>query len=568
MSARPAGRLPETRLPEASVAETARATGVLLRPYRAGLSASAVLLVVGAAAGLGVPALQGRIVDDVIAGAGLTRLGATVGLILLCGGCAALLVLWGGRILVRALQSALADLREQVVDAAVRLDPGLVETAGSGDVVSRVTGDVESVTGAVTEVLPRTTQAVVTLLVTAAGFAVLDPWLGLAALVALPVQLFAGRRFLRRSRPLYVRQQRMNADRGQALIESVTGAPTVRAHAREAGRLGLIATRSLASVEIGRAVTKVRNVFNGGINVAEFLGLAAVLAVGFRQVDAGLLTVGAATTGALFFQRFFAPVSVLLAGIDDLQRAEVGLSRLVGVLRVPVRSAVPATDVPEGAVTLEGVCFSYPGTTRRVLDGVSLEVAPRSRVVLVGASGSGKSTVARLVAGSLRPDGGSVRVGGRTLLVAQEIHRFTGTVAENLRLVAPEASDEDLLAATDAVGAAWVRTGGLDSDAVLDEAAVQQLALARVLLADPPVVVLDEATANAGTDDRLDAAVDAVTCGRTSLIVAHRLSQAAGADLVVMLDAGRIVEAGPHEVLVAGGGRYARLWAAWRARAR
>jgi ATP-binding cassette subfamily C protein len=342
----------------------------------------------------------------------------------------------------------------------------------------------------------------------------------------------------------------------------------VRAHAREAGRLGLIATRSLASVEIGRAVTKVRNVFNGGINVAEFLGLAAVLAVGFRQVDAGLLTVGAATTGALFFQRFFAPVSVLLAGIDDLQRAEVGLSRLVGVLRVPVRSAVPATDVPEGAVTLEGVCFSYPGTTRRVLDGVSLEVAPRSRVVLVGASGSGKSTVARLVAGSLRPDGGSVRVGGRTLLVAQEIHRFTGTVAENLRLVAPEASDEDLLAATDAVGAAWVRTGGLDSDAVLDEAAVQQLALARVLLADPPVVVLDEATAHAGTDDRLDAAVDAVTCGRTSLIVAHRLSQAAGADLVVMLDAGRIVEAGPHEVLVAGGGRYARLWAAWRARAR
>jgi ATP-binding cassette subfamily C protein len=189
-------------------------------------------------------------------------------------------------------------------------------------------------------------------------------------------------------------------------------------------------------------------------------------------------------------------------------------------------------------------------------------------VVLVGASGSGKSTVARLVAGSLRPDGGSVRVGGRTLLVAQEIHRFTGTVAENLRLVAPEASDEDLLAATDAVGAAWVRTGGLDSDAVLDEAAVQQLALARVLLADPPVVVLDEATAHAGTDDRLDAAVDAVTCGRTSLIVAHRLSQAAGADLVVMLDAGRIVEAGPHEVLVAGGGRYARLWAAWRARAR
>lgn len=558
-----------TRLPEASVADTARVTGALLRPRLRTLSASLALLVTGAVAGLGVPALQGRIVDDVIAGAGVGRLGVTVGLILVCGVCAALLVLGGGRILVRTLQSALADLREQVVHAAVRLDADLVESAGSSDVVSRVTGDVESVTGAVTEVLPRTTQAVVTLLVTAVGFAVLDPWLGLAALVALPVQLLAGRRFLRRSRPLYVRQQRVDADRGQALIESVTGAPTVRAHVREGSRLDLVAARSLASVELGRAATRVRNVFNGGINAAEFLGLAAVLVVGFWRVDAGLLTVGAATTGALFFQRFFAPVNELLAGIDDLQRAEVGLARLVGVLQVPARSpAAGSVDVAEGAVSLDDVSCTYPGGSRRVLDGVSLEVSPGATVVLVGASGSGKSTVARLVAGSLRPDDGTVQVGGRVLLVTQEIHRFTGTVAENLRLAAPSAPDDVLLAATDAVGATWVRADGLASDAVLDEAQVQQLALARVLLADPPVVVLDEATAHAGTGDRLDAAVDAVACGRTALVVAHRLDQAAGADLVVVLDGGRVVESGPHDMLVARGGRYARLWAAWQVRSR
>ncbi|WP_297006091.1 ABC transporter ATP-binding protein [uncultured Corynebacterium sp.] len=563
---------PITRLPEASVADTARITGALLRPRLRTLSASFALLVTGAVAGLGVPALQGRVVDDVIAGTGPGGLGATVGLILTCGVCAALLVLCGGRILVRTLQETLADLRERVVDAAVRLDTDLVESAGSSDVVSRVTGDVESVTGAVTEVLPRTTQAVVTLLVTGAGFAILDPWLGLAALVALPVQLCAGRWFLRRSRPLYVRRQRMDAERGQALIESVTGAPTVRAHARETERLDLIAARSLASVEIGRAATTVRNVFNGGINAAEFLGLAAVVVVGFWRVDADLLTVGAATTGALFFQRFFAPVSVLLAGVDDLQRAEVGLARLVGVLQVPATTTDDRTSDSagdgDGTVILDNVSCSYPGSTRRVLTGVSLEVPSGARVVLVGASGSGKSTVARLVVGALRPDEGSVRVGGRALMVTQEIHRFTGTVAENLRLASPGASDEDLLAAADAVGATWVRIGGLASDAVPDEARVQQLALARVLLADPPVVVLDEATAHAGTDDRLDAAVDAVTRGRTSLIVAHRLSQAAGADLVVVLDGGRIAESGSHDTLVARGGRYARLWTAWQVRSR
>ncbi|MGO1378905.1 MULTISPECIES: ABC transporter ATP-binding protein [unclassified Corynebacterium] len=573
------------RLPEATVRQTGRVVAELLRPRLGALSLVVACLTLGSAAALAVPALQGRLVDDVIDGRGLDRLALTVGGVVAAGVVAALLVLWGGRLLVRTLQDVLATLREDVLDAAVHLDPGAVESAGSSDVVSRVTGDVESVTTAVTEVLPRTTQALFTLVVTALGFAVLDPWLALAALVALPVQVLSGAVFLRRSRPLYVRQQRMDAERGQALIETVNGASTVRAHGQGANRLRLVAERSLASVEIGRAATKVRNVFNGGLNVAEFLGLAAVLCVGFWRVDAGVLSVGAATAGALFFQRIFAPVSVLLASIDDLQRAEVGLARLVGVLGVGGDGvgAAGGAGGTDGTVQITDVHFRYGGDQRSGtvsgtgLDGITLSVPDGARVVLVGASGSGKSTLARVISGELRPDQGRMSVGGvdahrattasgrpAAVLVTQEVHQFTGTVADNLRLASPTATDAELTEALTAVG---VNTDApLTSADTLDEATVQQLALARVLLADPPVVVLDEATAHAGTGEgagRLDAAVDTVAAGRTAIIVAHHLSQAQTADLVVVLEDGRVVESGTHTDLVERGGRYSRLWEAW-----
>lgn len=573
------------RLPEATVRQTGRVVAELLRPRLGALSLVVACLTLGSAAALAVPALQGRLVDDVIDGRGLDRLALTVGGVVAAGVVAALLVLRGGRLLVRTLQDVLATLREDVLDAAVHLDPGAVESAGSSDVVSRVTGDVESVTTAVTEVLPRTTQALFTLVVTALGFAVLDPWLALAALVALPVQVLSGAVFLRRSRPLYVRQQRMDAERGQALIETVNGASTVRAHGQGANRLRLVAERSLASVEIGRAATKVRNVFNGGLNVAEFLGLAAVLCVGFWRVDAGVLSVGAATAGALFFQRIFAPVSVLLASIDDLQRAEVGLARLVGVLGAGGDGAGAAggADSTDGTVQITDVHFRYGGDQRSGtasgtgIDGITLSVPDGARVVLVGASGSGKSTLARLISGELRPDQGRMSVGGvdahrattasgrpAAVLITQEVHQFTGTVADNLRLASPTATDAELTEALTAVG---VNTDvPLTSADTLDEATVQQLALARVLLADPPVVVLDEATAHAGTGEgagRLDAAVDTVAAGRTAVIVAHHLSQAQTADLVVVLEDGRVVESGTHTDLVERGGRYSRLWEAW-----
>ncbi|BAU94530.1 multidrug ABC transporter ATPase/permease [Corynebacterium suranareeae] len=553
------------RLPEAGAKQTWKEVKVLLQPQAATLVAVTVLITAGSATGLVVPALLGRIVDK------QDQLLETVVAIAGAGTVAALLTLWGGRILVRTLQEALATLREDVFATAVRLEADQVENSGTSDVVTRVTGDVESVTSSVTGVIPRVVQSVFTLIVTAFGFAVLDPWLALAAVLVVPVQIIFGRWFLSRSRPLYFRQQRMNTARGQSLIETVTGADTVRAHGRERQRLDLIAKRSLASVEIGRKVTKVRNVFNGGLAFAEFLGISLILGVGFWRVDSAVLTIGAVTAGVLFFHRFFAPITTLLASIDDLQRAEVGLSRLFGVLQVDIP---PERQPVEGAdIKLINVTHTYPGRVHHGVDDVSLNIPAGSRVVLVGASGSGKSTMARLIAGFLHPDKGRVCVGGKdasavdsVMLVTQEIHQFTGSIADNLRLAAPSADDHTLLEAMDAVGASWIYDYGLDNDNRLDESRIQQIALARVLLANPSVVILDEATAHAGTDHNLDSAVSVVVKGRTSVIVAHRLTQARDADLVVLLDQGKIIEIGSHESLIEAGQAYSTLWEAWTQR--
>lgn len=573
---------PGPSLPIADPRSTARTVLRLLGRRWGALLTTTVLLLAGAAAALVIPPALGRIVDLVIAGGGAGGV-ALVCLVVLAAGVIAAAASWaGGRLLVACLQDALAELREDVFRAAVGLDAGAVEGAGSSDVVSRVTGDVEAVTDAVSGVLPRVVGALFTIVLTAVGLAALDPWLAAAALLAVPLQTLSALRFLRRSRPLYVRMRHQEAGRGQALIETVAGAATVRAHGLAEDRLHLISQRSLDAVATQLRQAAVRNRFFGGLNTAEFIGLAAVLVAGYWRVDSGVLSVGAVTAAALFFHRLFGPIGDLLTSIDDLQRAQAGLERLVGVLQM-ARPVPAAREIADAAVEIDALVHSYPGQvgTRRALDGVDLRLPAGSTTVLVGASGSGKSTLARAVAGSLAPVSGTARIGGvdpaaaragsrpAVLLVTQEAHLFTGSVADNLRLANPEATDLELIAALEAVGARWATgtnaTGGLASvpGADLDEARIQQIALARVLLADPPVVVLDEATAEAGSDGTLDRAVAAVVAGRTSLVVAHRLLHAAQADLVVVMEHGRVVESGGHAELVKGDGPFARLWSAW-----
>nr|WP_269329123.1 ABC transporter ATP-binding protein [Kineosporia babensis] len=549
----------------AGARETARVGFALLARRRRLLALTVALLVLGAATALLIPPLLGALVDAVIERKPVRDLWPVCAALLGAGVLAAAAEWAGGLLLVRCLQGALSELREQVFATALTLDLAVVEEAGSADVVSRVTGDVEAVTEAVSGVLPRFLQALFTIALTAVGLAVLDPWLALAALLAVPVQAFATVRFLRRSRPLYIRLRREEALRGQVLIEAVAGADTVRAYRQQQEHLDRIAVASTAAVQTQRTAARERNRFFAGLNGAEYLGLAAVLVTGFWRATTAGLSIGSVTAGALFFHRLFGPIGALLGSIDDLQRAMAGLERLVGVLQTAPVHGEPGQEIKDAGVHVSGVSFRYAvAPEREVLSDVTLTVEPGSKVVLVGASGSGKSTLARLLAGFEKPGQGYVLIGGEpafqarrygrpaVLLVTQETHLFTGTLAENLRLARPDASDEELREALRAVGL----NAELDA-APVDQA--QRIALARVLLADPAVVILDEATA----DDTMEEALNAVTAGRTSIVIAHRLSQTRDADLVAVFDGGRIVEVGAHAELLNQHGVFARLWTAW-----
>ncbi|WP_406251699.1 ABC transporter ATP-binding protein [Streptomyces cyaneofuscatus] len=570
---------PVTTLPVADALRTREEILRRLRAHRRRLGAALLTLLGGTAATLATPPLLGGIVDAVADGAEKSQV-LVLGIALVAAtAVGAVLAYAGGRLLVALVQEVLAGLREDVFATAVHLPVNTLESSGSSDVVSRVTRDVEAVSEAASDVLPEVTNASFTIGLSLVGLAVLDLRLALAGLLCLPVHVYATRQFLRRSHRVYGDIRRLESARGQVVIEAVRGAESIVAYRTQGHHLDDLAERSVHAIERQRDGVKLRNRFTGLLNAAEFLGLAAVLVTGFALFGSGAVTLGAATAAALYFHRLFGPVGALLGSLDDIQRATVGLSRLVGITDLgghPVRpeSEAPGSGRPD--IDVKGVSYAYDGV-RPALREVSLHVPAGTSLALVGASGSGKSTLARLVAGLGTPDRGSVTVGSpgapvSRYLVTQEVHLFGGTLADNLRLARPGATDDQLRHALREAGADWAPAleDGLDTvlgpgGTPLDDGSVQHLALARVLLADPPVVVLDEATAESGPRARalLQGALARVTAGRTSVVVAHRLEQARLADRVLVLRGGEVAEQGTHDELLAAGGAYAALWAAY-----
>lgn len=567
---------PHVPLAVASTRETRAATWRLLRERRGRLAGTSTVLLLAAVCGLATPALLGVLVDQVVSGAQTSDLVAVAAGLLGAGLATAALGMVGRVMLATLCESALADLREDVLDAALALPVARVEAAGSGDVVSRVSGDVEAVSDAITGVLPAFTSATLTIALTLVGLGALDWRFAVAAVVAVPLQAGALRWFLRRSGPVYRTVRVAEAERTEQVIETVTARRTVVSLGLGAAHEQLVADRSRRAIDLSLHATGLLARFYNQLNLAELVGLSCVLSVGWWLVGSGAASIGAATTAALFFYRLFDPIGTVLGQVDELQKAGAGLARLFGLTGSPAAEQTAATPEPSsGVVVLDRVSFSYGA--RQVLDEVSLTVRAGEQVAVVGASGAGKTTLAALVLGIHPPASGQITIGGTwpppprtTVLVSQQVHVFCGTLADDLRLADPTADDARLLAALDRVGATWAADLGLETlvgagghELTADQA--QQLALARLVLADPLLAVLDEATAEAGSGSAsvLDEAARAALEGRSAIVIAHRLSQAASADRVVVLDAGRVVEEGTHDDLVDAGGAYARLWEAW-----
>ncbi|GAA4918357.1 ATP-binding cassette subfamily C protein [Actinomycetospora succinea] len=560
-----------TILPVAGARTVRIAVGRLLQGRRGVLAVGLVALVASAVAGVLVPPLLGRIVDVVVARQGADAVtGPVLGLV---GAALAqgLLAVVGMAAIARAGEEVLADLRETFVARALGLPLARLEQAGAGDLTSRVTSDLALVGDAVRQAVPDMARGALVIVLSLGGLAILDWRFLLAALIAVPVQVLTARWYVRRSSPLYREQREVGGAQQQQLLDTAGGIATVRALDLHDDHTDRVRSRAAEVVDLALRVVRLQTGFFGRLNLAEFLGVAAVLATGFALVDAGTATVGVASAAALYFINLFTPINEVLFLLDTVQSAGASLARVVGVSELAEEEdAADRSGAAPGAVRVQGVSHAY-AEGHEVLSGIDLDVAPGTRLALVGASGAGKTTLATIVAGVHRPSAGSVAADD-VAMVSQEVHVFAGPLAEDLRLAAPGASDAQLWAALDVVDARdWVEALPEGLATVVGTGAhtptaaqAQQLALARLVLADPAVAVLDEATAEAGSAGArvLEAAADRSLRGRTALVVAHRLTQAAASDRVAVLDAGVLVEYGTHDELLAAGGRYAELWAA------
>lgn len=565
-------------LPVADASTTRRALWSLLRSRPVAHLLPLVVLLLAAASAAAAPPLLGALVD-VAEGARDTAVPVLLVGLLVAVTASGLLSGLGTALVIRAGERMLAGVREDVVARTLAVPQVELEQAGTGDLVARVTGDVEAVQAALRRAVPSFALAGLEIALTGLGLFLLDPRLAAAALLAVPVQLFGLRWYLRRSGPQYAQDREAQAALTQTLGLVVEGADTARALRRSAEQHARVDRSSRTAVDTSVRVFQTQVLFFARLNAAELVGLSAVVVTGFLGVRGGWLSLGEATAAALYVLRLFDPVTSLLSLVDALQSATAALARLIGVIALPAPAASTGTRPRTPGLQLREVTAGYPGQPP-ALTGLDLSVAPGERVAVVGASGAGKTTLARVVTGLLHPRSGAVRVGGvataalapgAVVLVPQDVHVFAGPLSEDLRLAAPGVDDATLLRALDQVGAGWVRDlpDGLRtvvgaSGHPLPAVQAQAVALARVLLADPQVVVLDEATASGGgTGARtLTDAVEAVLRGRTSVVVVHRLEQAARADRVVVLERGGLVEEGTHDELLRADGGYASLWQA------
>jgi ATP-binding cassette, subfamily C, bacterial len=572
------------RLPVADTRGVRRAVAEIIRADRGAAALVVLSTALAAAAGLGAPWLIGRIVNHVESGATAT---GTVDLLAVAIVAFAVghmvLTRYARYFAYRFAERSLARLREQFVDRTLALPTAVVERAGTGDLMSRTTADVATVGGALRDAAPEVFMGVLQAVFIFGAMAVLSPVLALCALAGISGLWWAGRWYLRRARTAYLAEGTATSDLSESIAATVEGARTTEAFDLGARRVADGDERVGEGFRAKVRTLFLRSVLFPMVDFASMAALVIVLLVGGLMYVDDLLSLGAVISASLYAMQLITPINQILMWMENIQRAAASLARLNGVGEVepaPVGAATPADD----RIEVRGVRYSYSGD-RDVLHDVDLSVRPGERLAIVGPSGAGKSTLGRLLAGVDAPHAGHITVGGapvallapeelrrRIVLVTQEHHVFLGTVRDNLAIAVPDADDHALHAALAAVDATWVSDlpDGLDTELganamTLDAPQSQQLALARVVLADPHTVILDEATAllDPATARHAERAMGAVLEGRTVIAIAHRLHTAHYADRVAVMADGRITELGSHDDLVAAGGEYASLWRHW-----
>jgi ATP-binding cassette subfamily B protein len=568
----------------------------LTRPYKARTAFSVISLLLATATALAPPFLAKYALDDAINDTTGARLVLVVILFVVAG-----LANWGMTYVETYMtgwvgERILADLRKQLFHHLQRLSLGFYERNRAGVLISRMTNDVEAIDQLVTDGVTTLAQSTLMLSGTAVLLLILDPRLALATLAVIPFMIIATVLFRARSARAYASVRERLGLVTATLAEDISGMRMVQAYVREQH-----ATENFQAVARDYRDSNMQTVVLNGVYfpVVSFLAtlaLAVVLGYGGHLYFAGALSIGTLFAFMLYVNNFFDPVQQLSQLYNTFLSATAALDKIIDVLdeapEVADRPGARPLARIRGDVRFDGVHFSYGlrggELGEEVLHGIDLDVPAGTTVALVGHTGAGKSTIAKLLARFYEPTSGRITIDGHDLnevtmeslrrqlgIVPQEGFLFAGTVAENIAFGRPGASQEDIVRAAETVGAHdftlrledgyETQLGERGSRLSLGQR--QLVAFARALLADPRILILDEATSSVdiGTERTIEQALRTLLADRTSFVIAHRLSTIRDADLIVVLEHGQVIEQGSHDELLAKRGLYTSLYGDWAA---